>query len=124
MRSVAAVLAGFAIMSVLVVAGIAAAAALMLGGSQVPTTPYLAVNLGYSAAASALGGYLTARLASRRPLTHALVLAALVGALGVASALAAPPSSGQPAWYPWVVSGLGVVGVALGGSTLARARHA
>jgi hypothetical protein len=123
MKSVAAVFAGFVCMSLLVIAATAAAGALLLQGSS-PTGPYVVVNLLYSTAFAAVGGYLTAHLAPRRPRSHVAALALLVALMGAASAAGSAPSAGQPGWYGWTVGVLGVAGILVGGSLHGRAGRA
>lgn len=127
-RSVGAVLGGFVVMAIAVMAGtIALTAALIPGGmksmgapepgSSVPSG-YLTANLILSFLAAVLGGLVTASIAASRPLNHALALAAFVAVMGIFSAKQSRGSrnyTGQPLWYPWVISAIGVAGVVAGG---------
>jgi hypothetical protein len=114
------VLSGLLSMMLLVVVGTAAASALLPEGAAAqPGVPYLTLNLGYSTAFAAVGGWIAARLAPRRATLHAAALASLVAVLAVASTLAAPPQPGQPPWYGWVVALLGVGGALAGGAMAA-----
>ena len=115
-RSIAAVLAGFIVMAVLVMAGTALAASVLAPGGT-PTTPYLAANLTISFVAALTGGFLAARIARRNIARHVFVLAAIMLALGLPGLFA--PAPGQPVYYPAVVLALGVTGVLLGGLVLA-----
>jgi hypothetical protein len=120
MKSLRAVIAGWASMTVLVVIGTAVAASVMLRAESSPTLPYLTVNLLYSTAFAAVGGWVAARLAPWRTELHVGVLAGIVALLGVASAMSAPPQSAQPGWYGWVIALLGACGVLAGGAVAVR----
>jgi len=133
LRSIGAVLAGFVVMAVTIMVGtIALTAALIPGGIATMRPPqsgtvapsgYLAANLALSFLAAVLGGYLTVRLAASAPVIHALALGTLLMIMGmvtVAQAGDAGSSAGQPSWYPWVITTLGVVGVMAGGMLRAR----
>src|SRR5215210_966699 len=88
LRSVGAVAAGY------VVFGASAALLFQLSGQA----PHRAAPVGFKVASIAWGavfaliaGWLTARIATRRPATHAAVLAALI-AIGAIASLIADPS--------------------------------
>lgn len=83
-------------------------------GAATATTSWLAVNVMYSLAAAVLGGWLAARLAPRVPYAHAIALAALALAMAL-PAVFRGASAGQPAWYPGVMTALGVSGILAGG---------
>ena len=75
-----ALLAGFAVMALLVMLVTAALARLTPdwvdpAQSNSPSTSYVFVNLGYSFIAAAAGGYVTAWVAGNNPLYHVLALA-------------------------------------------------
>lgn len=130
LRSVVAVLAGFGVVVLMVMAGTALAVRLVMGAVD-PTAPlalppaYLALNLAVSALAALLGGYVAGRLAPVGSRTPVLVLAALLLVLGLATMLGAPASGdGQPAWYQWLLLVLGPAGVLLGGRLQQRAAPA
>ena len=109
LRSILAVLGGFATMAVIVMVTTAiAAAALIPGGMQAMMTPgaplprrYLTVNLLCSALAAFVGGFVTVRLAPATPFYHGIALALLMGVLGVISARQA--GDRQPRWYQVVL---------------------
>jgi peptidoglycan/LPS O-acetylase OafA/YrhL len=115
-RSVIAVLAGYAAMSVLVVATTAALTKLWPSSSEEdqPTPAYIAVNLAYSSLFAAAGGYVTSALARRSPLGHSIALAGLVLVLG---AIYSIQSSGgkQPRWYLALLPVLSAGGATAGG---------
>jgi hypothetical protein len=102
-RSVVAVGAGFFAIQVL---GLGADIAI---GSKVPLT----ARLVYIAAFELLAGYLTARLAIRKPLTHALVLALIM--LVTSGAIAIMTWDAALAWYHIVTLVLIVPVILLGG---------
>ena len=93
LRSVAAIVAGYGIMSLTVIGGIILAASLFIpggvqavaGGAAPPALPaaYLAANLATGALGAVLGGWLAARVAAFAPLGHAAVLAVIVAVVGV-----------------------------------------
>ena len=109
LRSILAVLGGFASMAVIVMVTTAiAAAALLPGGMQAMMTPgaplprrYLTVNLLCSALAAFVGGFITVRLAPEKPFYHGIALALLMGVMGVISARQA--GAKQPRWYQVVL---------------------
>jgi hypothetical protein len=119
-RSIAAVVAGFATMAVSVVVGTWIAAIALLGpdttgaGSQ-PSAAYLAANLLESALAAVAGGYVAARLGKSSPRKHAAALAAVVLALSVLTMAAEGPAPGQPGWYRLALLVIGVGGALIGG---------
>ena len=115
LRSVAAVVLGMLAATVTVMVLTWLAVLLMLGGDMTaaPTTPYLAVNLAYSFGAAALGGWVTARIAARRPVLHAAILAALM--LVLTGFGDGSPEPGVPAWYAPAIGALGAVGALAGG---------
>ena len=124
-RSVIAVLAGLVVMVVLVVVFTIVGVMLFYPGQQpgaavTPTTPWLVANLGYSLLAAVAGGWTAARIARRKRMAHAVVLAVIALALAVPGLLTETPE-GQPAWYAGVIAAVGILGV-LAGGRLAAAR--
>jgi len=121
-RSVGAILAGFVVATIVVMACTWVAVAVMLpavgpGQMPEPTTAYLAVNLGYSLLAAFVGGEVAVRLARRAPVGHGMGLGLLLLVLGIG--MAATTSDGtqgnQPGWYLYVVAILGWVGASAAG---------
>ena len=110
LRSAGALLTGFVAMAVLVMLTTAAAVKLLLSQPDCPTPLYLAVNLTCGLLSAMAGGWVTARLAPRAPLLHALVLAVVA----VALLLAQPPAGGQPSWYGYAMAGIVAAGLLLG----------
>jgi hypothetical protein len=122
MRSILAVLAGYAVMAVLVVISTAAAARVLLGAKGMkhamklrPTPAYLAVNLACSCASAALGGFTAAYVAARAPMGHAAALGALMLLMAVLSRLQ-NANSNQPVAYGWALVVLLPAFAILGGS--------
>lgn len=113
LRSVIALIAGFAIMTftILVITLVVAEAMDLERGA--PTRSYLIINVVYSAAAAIFGGYSTAALAPARHFEHACVLAAMVGIATVSSIIT--PAPGQPTWYLVALLVTGPACAALGG---------
>lgn len=127
LRSLGAILAGFVTATVLIMTCTFVAVAVMLppagpGQMPAPTAAYLAVNLAYSLLAAFIGGEVTARLALRAPLGHAMALGVVLLVLGVGgAALTSDGAKGsQPGWYLYVVATLGWIGAAAGGLRRAR----
>jgi hypothetical protein len=113
-----ALLAGFAVMAVMVMLVTAALARFTPdwvdpAQSNSPSTAYVFVNLGYSFIAAAAGGYVTAWVARDNPLYHVLALAIVVLALAALSAL--QQRGKQPVWYALTLVGLTPIGVLAGG---------
>jgi len=130
LRSVAAIAAGYGVMSLTVIGGIILAASLFIpGGARAmaggpPSTglpaAYLAANLATGALGAVLGGWLAARIAAFAPFGHAIVLAAMVAVLTIGSAMSVPTGP-QPGWYPMAIGVIGVAGVLAGGTLRAAA---
>jgi hypothetical protein len=130
LRSVAAVAAGYGVMSLTVIGGIIIAASLFVpgglqavaGGARPTALPaaYLALNLATGALGAVLGGWLAARIAAFAPFGHAAVLAAMVATLTGVTA-ASVPAGPQPGWYPIAIGVIGVGGVLAGGTLRAAA---
>lgn len=87
-RSVAAIVFGFLVMSVVVVAFERVES--VLAGEAVsglPSDPYVGLRLLVDLVAAGAGGFSTAWIANARPLWHAGVLAVVVALLGVTAAI-------------------------------------
>ena len=114
-KSIAAVVAGFVFIvithtgtdAILENAGVLPKGHLFVG------TGLILVVLGYRAVFSLLGCYLTARLAPRNPMKHALIL----GAIGVvlSSIGAVVGADLGPAWYGWTLAVISLPIAWLGG---------
>lgn len=118
-RSILAVITGF----VVVVVGVMAASwgvAWALGVEEgAPSTAYLVLNVTGSALAAVAGGFTAAVIADRRGFIHASALALILVVLGLVEGGA--DYVGRPSWYPVAIGVLGPLGALLGGLT-ARAR--
>jgi hypothetical protein len=120
-RSILSVLAGYVAMAIFVVIATGLAVKFMLHASDLqsamklkPTPAYLAVNLVYSAIFAVGGGFITANIAGRAPVVHALALAALILVVSVVSFFQSVQSQ-QPKWYGLTLMLLGPAGAVLGG---------
>ena len=120
LRSILAVLAGYVAMTLATMIGIVILAWAFghplnsTATQSAPSTPYVLCNLVLSLAGAVLGGWTTARIASRSPVRHALALGAVVLVLGVAYA-AKDWGGVQPGWYLVVLPLLGGSGIVAGG---------
>jgi hypothetical protein len=111
-----ALLAGFAVMVLLVVlftASLTRIAPQWVGDEGSPRPAYAFANLGYSFLAAAAGGYITALLADGNPIVQVLVLAIIVLAMGALSALQSRGK--QPVWYALTLLALMPIGALAGG---------
>lgn len=62
------------------------------------------------------GGWVATRLATRRPFTHAAVLAGVVLLMSLPELLqGGTPPSGQPDWYRPILPAVGIAGTLVGG---------
>lgn len=119
-RGALVILAGYAVMVVIVVLGSILLGAYFPGPTlEEPTSVYVYGALVCGFLAAMAGGWVTARLAARRPLLHVSVLAAVVVGLGVVT-ITSEARAGQPAWYPFAIVALGAAGAFLGGLIRAR----
>lgn len=123
LTSVAAVLVGFMAVVALSTAGdsVMHATGVFPPADQKMESPLLfLLALAYRGAFTALGGWLTARLAPGAPMKHALALAvigALAGGLGIAAAVA---TGLGPVWYAVAVAVTGPLCTLAGGWIQAR----
>jgi uncharacterized BrkB/YihY/UPF0761 family membrane protein len=113
-KSIVAVVAGYAVMAVLVIITTMLAAAFLLNDSSEVTSSYLVVNLILSLISAVVGGWVTAKLAPNNKKRHVQMLAGLIVVLGLLSLT--QTVAGQPAWYPWVIMLIGAAGALYGGS--------
>jgi hypothetical protein len=126
--SVGAVVAGFALTFVLSVAADAAmhATGVFPRQGQAMSGPLFALAAAYRTAFTVAGGWLTARLAPRRPMAHAWVLGAIGTAVAIAGTLATwdmGPEFG-PHWYPILLVVLALPSVWAGARLRVRAMEA
>ncbi|MCC7195890.1 MAG: hypothetical protein IT356_10070 [Gemmatimonadaceae bacterium] len=114
-KSVIALLGGFAIMTFsLLIATVIAGVVLGLQPG-VLSTQFLATVLTCGVLAAGFGGYSTAALAPNRHFAHVLILAAMVLLMAVSSLL--KPQPGQPLWYLATALALQPLSVIAGGGT-------
>jgi hypothetical protein len=78
--------------------------------------------LSYRIVYTVIGGYITAKLAPRNPMRHALILGAIGTLVGAAGAIATIPMNLGPSWYPILLALSGLPFSWLGG-VLHRRRH-
>lgn len=103
LKSVVAVVAGF-----LVVVALSVATDQILHATGIMPRDYLvasmaALALAYRTVYTILGSLVTARLAPRKPMKHALILGGIGTIAGVAGAVATSGMNLGPAWYAWAV---------------------
>ena len=122
MRSLIAVIAGFVVVMVVLVAGTAGIAALIIPGgldaarTTMPPPTYIAAHLLVSAMSALLGGWVTARMAPDREMLHVLPLAALVFLKSVPALVGyGNPDGLQPTWYVYTLPVVSVAAAILGG---------
>jgi MFS-type transporter involved in bile tolerance (Atg22 family) len=114
-KSIGAVLAGF----IFIVITHTATDALLKSAGVLPKdhlfvgTGLILLVLGYRAVFSLIGCYLTARLAPRNPMKHALVLGFIGLALSLVGAIVAADLG--PAWYAWTLAVIALPLAWLGG---------
>jgi len=115
-RSVIAVLAGYAAMAAVVVALtviVKRISPAWAGSEATPNAPYAYTNLMYSFGAAMIGGYVAAVIGSHAPLAHACALAAVVLLLSIVSAVQI--GDRQPRWYQLSLAIIGPLGAVIGG---------
>jgi uncharacterized membrane protein YeaQ/YmgE (transglycosylase-associated protein family) len=120
LRSIAAVLAGM-----IFIIGASTGTDLALQHTVLPTMntaetspPLLTLALAYRAVFGVIGGWIAARLAPGRPMTHALVLG-VIGAIAAAAGVVAAWSLGDH-WYPIALCVLSIPETWLGGRLAER----
>jgi Fe2+ transport system protein B len=116
LKSIVALVAGFASMAVLVILLTAFLKRRFPEWVGVPARPgaaYVAVNLAYSFMAAIAGGYVTAWIAWFNPMACVLFLAIVVLAMSGISALEARGK--QPLWYQISLLAISPIGVVAGG---------
>jgi len=120
------VVAGYLITALLTAATIGVLAALFPASYVATNVAWVVFNVLYGCAFAVLGGYVTARLAPRRPLAHALALGLIMAVLAALTAMtttaapASPETANSPAWYYPVLAITVLPSVALGGWLEAR----
>ncbi len=97
LKTVIALIAGFAIMTFTIVVAAVVTAMLMEPNRFAPTPAFLAIGVAYSSLAAAFGGYATAALAPDRPSAHTAVLAVMVMVYSASNYLT--PRAGQEPFH-------------------------
>lgn len=104
-QSIGAVIAGYLVSALLTGLTIAALGALFPASYNPENIEWVVFNVIYGCAFAVIGGYVAARLAPVRPLSHATVLGLLMAVFAVITGYAVsvtPPSpeyANQPGWY-------------------------
>jgi len=83
--------------------------------------PYV-LALTYRAVFGVAGAYITARLAARAPMRHALALGVVGVGLSLAGVVAAVTKDFGPVWYPVVLLTITMPAAWLGGTVYSRSR--
>ena len=121
LRSIIALVAGFAIMAFLMLALVTIAAWAIGARAGAPFSPsMLGANIALFAVAALGGGYACAALAPGRPRAHAAVLAVMI--LAMTLSMVAQPPPGAPRWFPATLAVLGPLSAALGGALYSQRR--
>jgi hypothetical protein len=131
LRSIGAVVGGFATMALLVMIGsLALIAAFVPGGlaamrtsgtgaMPTPTPRYYVMTIALSLLAAVAGGWVTAHVASRAISGHLIALGAVVLVFGIVSAFMSSQTP-QPGWYKMLIPVIGVAGIALSAALFPR----
>jgi hypothetical protein len=123
LRSIMALVGGFAIMAFLMIALMVVAAWTLHLSAGTRTQPWFVANLVVSGLAALVGGYSTAALAPNRPRTHVIALAIMILAMSLSQLGHKEPSQlAQPRWYAGALAVIGPLSAMLGGM-LRRQRH-
>ena len=121
LRTVVAVIAGFATMAIVVLVGTMVLVSFLVPGGmramraqtgeplRAPSSYYV-MNIALSFLAAIAGGSITQRIATHAPIAHMVALAVVVLTLGAISA-STSSSEGQPGWYKLTIPIVGVAGV-------------
>lgn len=117
-KSVAAIIAGYVVMAIAIVALFAA----WFGPeSGVPAKGFLIYSLAYGFFAATTGGYVTALVAGRAELKHAVGLAVVAVTMAIISAIM--NAGREPLWYQFANVVVMTDGVLLGGFVRHRQRQ-
>ena len=119
LRILAAVVAGYVAIALIVIVVTSAAASLLVPAGAMPGSDYLVANLSISCLAAVAGGVVASAVARDDSMLATLLLAALVLFLG----LAMESGAGQPGWYGLAIPLVGAFGVLLGGAGLRLLRR-
>lgn len=122
LKSIIAVVAGFLVVVVLsiVTDQILHATNIMPRATNLSTGMAL-LALAYRTVYTILGSFVTAYLAPRNPMKHAIILGCIGTVAGVAGALGAAAAGYGPAWYAWAL-GIEALPCAFVGARLSMSR--
>jgi hypothetical protein len=125
-RSVGAVLAGLVVNVVLALGTdqILHATGAYPGWGQRMADPLFTLALAYRLIYGVVSGAVTARLAPRAPMAHALVLGGIGSAAAAAGAIAAATADLGPGWYTWGLAASALPSAWVGGLLDRRRRAA
>ena len=112
-RSIIALVGGYAIMVLVLVVVVAIAAWIFHPSRGAPSPPFLLASLVSSGLAALAGGYSTATLAPVRPRAHSFGLGVMILATSISTASHSTP--GQPAWSAGAAVVIGPLFAILGG---------
>jgi hypothetical protein len=114
-KSIGAVLAGFIFIVITHTAtdAILESAGVLPKGNLFVGTGLILIVIGYRAVFSLIGCYLTAKLAPRNPMKHALILGLIGLVLSSIGAIVAADLG--PAWYAWTLAAMALPIAWLGG---------
>jgi hypothetical protein len=105
LHSIGAVIAGYVVSAVLTAATIGLLVVIFPASYSAANLGWVVLNVVYGCVFAVAGGYVTAWLAPRRPVQHALALGLIMAALSalmavaIATMPAGPAYEAQPAWY-------------------------
>jgi hypothetical protein len=121
LKSIGAVLAGYLVSAILTAVTIAVLGALFPASYQPGNVGWVIFNVIYGCAFAVVGGYMAARLAPARPMTHAWVLGILMALFAVLTGYVvsvsspSPDYANQPGWYYPVLAITVLPSILLGG---------
>jgi len=105
LKSIGAILAGYLVSAILTGITISVLGILFPASYKPENVGWVIFNVIYGCVFAVVGGYILARLAPSKPMTHAWVLGILMALFAVltgymvASAPASPEYANQPSWY-------------------------
>lgn len=128
LRNILSIIVGYIVMAACTMLGIVGcmlAAGMPLDPKAMPDSlplAYLVGTLALGTLAAAVGGFITAVIACRKPPVEGYILAGLVLALGVLYALTSHDPV-QPVWYVWCLPPTGALGVAAGALAYSKVKQ-
>ncbi len=115
-RSIGAVITGYAVMAILVMLGFGLIKQFVPDAfptpEAFPSTGMSLTIIGFGLIAALAGGYVAAWIAGKKKLRHGVFLGAVVLVMGIISVIVSPVT--QPLWYNISIILSGVIGVILG----------